>query len=156
MRILTAAFALVFVATACQQKGPQRPDFSLDLEHYDQGKRFMSIEGEVVMVDEGAYHADVGTHIQDRWTELLYAQTKDIRVPKPEYKMLASVTVDNGGGVTDVHIKESSGADKLDDLLLQAISESSPVPAPPPELISEGETFTFDLRWEIVNKNPVQ
>ncbi|GEM_PF-2788526 len=152
----TIVVAILALCTACQQKGPSRPDFGMDLEHYDQGKRFMSIEGEVVMVDEGAYHVDVGSHIQDRWTELMHAQTRDIRVPKPEYKMLASVTVDNGGNVQDVHITESSGSDKLDDLLLQAIRESSPVPAPPPELVDEGAQFTFDLRWEIVNKNPVQ
>ncbi len=146
---------MLFLLLACARR-PPAPDMHMNLQHFDQTKRFLTIEGQVVIVDEGQYQADVGQHVQDRWLELMHAQDRPVRVPKPEYRMMATIQVANGGEVLDVHVTESSGSSKLDALLLQAIGESSPLPAPPPELVSEGGQFAFDLRWEVVNHDPVE
>ena len=143
-----------FLLLACSTR-PPAPDMNVRVEHYDQTKRYLTIEGRVVIVDEAQYQADVGQHVQDRWLELLYALDRPVRVPKPAYRMLATIVVDVGGGVLDVHLKESSGSEKLDELLEQAIRESSPLPAPAPEVVEEGR-FSFDLRWEVVNHSPVE
>ncbi len=128
----------------------------LRVDFYDVTNRVMMLEGQVIMFQEGSYHRDVAVHVENRWVELLQEQGRPLRLPKPDYSMLAVVTVGNGGHVEQVAIKVGSGSEKLDSLLVQAIEESTPLPAPPPELLSQRGQMSFDLRWEVTNHRPVQ
>ena len=148
---------LLTISTGCARSDRlPAPDMDLRAELYDVTSRVMLLEGQVTVVQEGLYLQDVAAHVQDTWNTLLSSLGRQPRLPKPEYAMLAVVTVDAGGHVLDTAIKYPSESEKLDALLLQAITESSPLPAPPAEQLGGNDTLSFDLRWEVVNHRPVQ
>lgn len=84
------------------------------------------------------YYADVYNHIMNNWTAPAYYKNRNL-------KTHVMVRFDENGNVLSKDIVKSSGNPAFDELVLNAIQKSSPVPAPPAKFskIASVEGFLF-------------
>lgn len=84
------------------------------------------------------YTADVYRHIMDNWSAPAYFKNRNL-------KTHVMVRFDENGNVLAKEIVKSSGNPAFDELVLNAIQKSSPVPAPPAKFskIAAVEGFLF-------------
>jgi protein TonB len=95
---------------------------------------------------EIAYKARIGKVIRANWLHLIHSSERDFR--HRNGKTVVEFTISREGEIRDVRIIQSSDQNDLDNLALQCISLSNPLPAPPKGLTNKElkQRFSFTFR----------
>jgi TonB family protein len=97
-------------------------------------------------IEIAPYIARVREVFRVNWLHLIHSSERDFRYRTG--KTVVEFTISREGEIRDVRITRTSDQDDLDDLALQCISLSNPLPAPPKGLTNKELTqrFTFMFR----------
>lgn len=99
-----------------------------------------SQEGEINALLISAYSARIKAHLNNNWNIPQFLADKNLRATMVIY-------INKLGQVTRIELETTSGDESFDQIIIETIRISSPLPKPPPELVyslsREGIGFNF-------------